>query len=181
MSTGRDTAREDRELIDSFLANASEAVFRRLYRRHAGRLYALVTRLLAPSSDAEEVFQECWVRIVEHLRRFSGRSSFATWTSGIALNCAREWRRRRARAFESTSTDPEDESPGRSPDIALDLEQALAQLPPGYREVLLLHDVHGHTHAEIGQLLSISSGTSKSQLSRARRAARSLLNEGVTP
>ena len=176
MSTADGSADADRELIESFLRDRGEVSFRRLYRRHSGRLHALVGRLLAGHVDVDEVFQECWVRIVEHLANFSGRSSFATWTSGVALNCVREWRRERDRKPEGLDHTV-GETPARSADVALDLEQAIAGLPDGYREVLILHDVHGHTHAEIAELLSVSIGTSKSQLSRARKAARSLLNE----
>jgi RNA polymerase sigma-70 factor (ECF subfamily) len=57
----------------------------------------------------------------------------------------------------------------------VDLERAIAALPPGYREVLVLHDVEGYTHAEIGTLLGLDAGTSKSQLARARQAMRSAL------
>ena len=64
-----------------------------------------------------------------------------------------------------------------SPAVALDLERALAQLPGGFREVLVLHDVEGFTHEEIGELLEIVPGASKSQLSRARKKVRTLLAE----
>ena len=180
MSAAR--AAEDRRLVDAFLRSGSEAAFRRLYRRHAERLYPLLRRLVGDPGEADELFQECWVRIVERLPTFAWRSSLATWMVGIAVNCAREWRRRGAGAHERADGDeaPAGGSFEDAMTAALDVEQALARLAPGYREVLLLHDVHGHTHEEIAELLSIAVGTSKSQLSRARRAARALLGEEST-
>lgn len=178
MGPGLEPTLSDRELVEGFVRDRSEASFRQLYRQHSGRLHALVRRLLGGHPDTDEVFQESWVRIVESLGRFAGRSSFATWSSGLALNCVREWRRQRYH-LPGELGESEQELRRGSPDVALDLEQVLAALPMGYREVLVLHDVHGHTHAEIAELLSITIGTSKSQLSRARRAARELLPEDL--
>lgn len=167
---------EDRALVEAVVARRDEAAFRRLYGRHAGRLFALSRRFLGRAAgEADEVFQECWMRIVEGLPGFRWRSSFETWSAGIALNASREWRRRRQRDASPPREAAAPEATRGPSHERLDLEEALARLPQGYREVLLLHDVHGHTHEEIGALLGIVPGTSKSQLSRARRAARELL------
>ena len=118
--------------------------------------------------------QTVWIRAVEKLSGFGGHSHLRTWLIGIATNCWRETLRQKSRERslgESgqngrlLTTRPADES-------RLDLEQAVAELPQGYREILLLHDIEGHTHEEIARLLEIDAGTSKSQLSRARRALR---------
>ena len=177
-------ASEDRTLVAAFLRSGSEAAFRRLYRRHAERLYPLVRRLAGDPAEADELFQECWVRVVERLPSFGWRSSLATWIAGIALNCVREARRRRgldrASGADGDAVEPVDATFDGARVAALDVEEALARLSPGYREVLLLHDLQGHTHEEIAELLSIAIGTSKSQLSRARRAARAMLSEEPT-
>ena len=120
--------------------------------------------------DAEDIVQETWARAVSGLAGFRWESALSTWLCGIAIRCFREQSRMRK---EEPMPEP-DPTPaswkGAEPDI--DLERGIAALAPGYREVLLLHDVHGYSHEEIGNLLGIDPGTSKSQLSRARGALR---------
>lgn len=135
---------------------------------------------------AQDVVQETWLRGVRALDGFRHGSSLKTWLTGILLNVCRErWRReRRQQSEESRDLAVESERfDGRTSPKAgdrQDLDRALAQLPEGARSVLWLHDVEGYTHAEIGDLLSISVGTSKSQLHRARRALRSALKPEET-
>lgn len=147
-----------------FLQSRGERDFVRLYRAHNPALLLLATRLTGSRSDAEDVVQETWMRAVAALPRFRGESSLRTWLCGFVANCSRELRRRRtepAIAEESVTTTPE-----------IDLQRAIDALPDGAREVLVLHDVHGYTHEEVGALLGIEPGTSKSQLHRARKAIR---------
>jgi RNA polymerase sigma-70 factor, ECF subfamily len=152
------------------VARGDESAFRELYRRHTPAMYGAVLRLLARNAaDAEDAVQEAWLRAVRGLGDFRGDSALRTWLIGIAIRCALEIGRRR-RAL----TDPDPKAPDQapSPAVRLDLEHAIASLAGGYREVVVLHDVYGYTHAEIGELLGIDEGTSKSQLSRARQALR---------
>lgn len=176
-SPGRDP--EDLSLVDRFLRHHDERSFRLLYRRHSPALLQFTMRLVRGSrEDGEEVLQAVWVRAIEKLPGFRWESSLRTWLTGIALNCARELLRRRQRSLPADPIDLEDDSslPAVTPDIRRrDLEAAIAELPDGYREVLVLHDIEGYTHLEIGRLLGIQSGTSKSQLLRARRAIRARL------
>ena len=168
---------DDRELTTTFLERGDEAAFRVLYRRHAPALYAFLLRVSrGRTADAEETLQECWLRAVESLREFRWESSLRSWLRGIAVNCARE--RRRGAATES------DWNPNVHPAAELeleidplDLERAIEELPDGFREVLVLHDVEGHTHEEIGALLRIPSGTSKARLSEARSRLRRALQD----
>ncbi len=163
---------DDRRLVDQFLRRRSERSFRALYRRHTPALYQLTLRLLAGrEKEAEEVIQEMWMRAVHRLQEFRGDSKLSTWLSGIAINCCRENLRRRQRdSWEELPEIPE--IPFAEGIDRLALEEAIASLPDGFRTVLVLHDVEHYTHEEIGKLLGIASGTSKSQLSRARRAVR---------
>jgi RNA polymerase sigma-70 factor (ECF subfamily) len=172
--------RHDRELVDAFLASGDERAFRALYGRHSPVMWRLSLRLVGGvDRDAEEVLQTAWLRAARALDRFRWESELRTWLSGIAINCAREvLRKRRRDGLEFAETLPDRPAPPLHREIpALDLERAIARLPDGYREVLVLHDVEGYTHQEIGGLLGIEAGTSKSQLSRARRAVRRLLSE----
>jgi len=166
---------EDRELVAVFLATRSEEAFRRLYRRHASAVYALLLRLTAgDAAKAEDSLQDAWIRAIAGLERFAWRSSLRTWLRGIAINCWREGLRdaRRAPLRLVDDEDGEPLGPTASPLDVIALERAVADLPDGYRAVLVLHDVEGLTHEEIADALGIVAGTSKSQLARARAAVR---------
>jgi len=175
-----DRAPEDRSLVERFLHHRDERSFRALYRRHTPALLPLAMRFVrGHREDAEEVLQAVWARAVERLPGFRWESSLRTWLTGITLNCARELLREKRRQPVLDPIDPEDGATARIPlEVERrDLEKAIAELPDGYREVLVLHDIEGYTHLEIGRLLGIQSGTSKSQLLRARRAIRARLTQ----
>ena len=125
--------------------------------------------------DAEDAVQEAWLRAVRGLPGFRGDSALQSWLVGIAIECALEVCRRR-RPADVVVDAPAPAARG-SVD-AIDLERVIASLADGYRHVLLLHDVHGHTHAEIAELLGIEGhveepafpGTSPGEASAFRRA-----------
>lgn len=182
MRQGRPAGATDRQLAAALVERGDERSFRELYRRHTPRLFQFVLRLLGGAEqDTEDVVQETWLRAVGALDRFRWDSSFSTWLTGISVNvCRNLWRRRDGRDL--------DWDPARAVPVQeighperIDLERAIAALPSGYRAVLILHDLEGLTHAEIGERLEISAGTSKSQLFAARRAMRTLLNADVQP
>lgn len=157
------------------LNTRDEAAFRALYARHSPALYALALRLLADRPhDADDVLQECWLRAVARLQDFAWRSQLRTWLTSILINCCRElWRASREELYLD---DTEAIVPNEDTGVSVDVARALAKLPTGYRAVLVLHDIAGFTHAEIGERLEIEPGTSKSQLSRARRSMRLMLD-----
>jgi len=172
LSTAGDTG--DRLLASRFLEGRDEAAFRELYARHSGALYRFLLRLTGRAEDAEEGLQETWVRASRALAGFEWRSALSTWLAGIAIRWWREECRRRGRGEDAGDPEPAVE-PVNSEIDRLDLERALGNLALGYREAILLHDVYGHTHGEIARMLDVDEGTSKSQLSRARRALRARL------
>ncbi len=168
---------DDRELVAVFLHRRHEGAFRVLYRRHTPRLYPLALRILGGDRrDAEEAVQETWIRAAERLGSFAWRSSLATWLTGIAIHVCRDrLRHDRARPRPVPEEDAgtvERAAPATGDDRRLDLERAISGLPGRYRQVLVLHDVEGYTHQEIGRFLGIEAGTSKSQLHHARKAMR---------
>src|ERR1700730_8187518 len=120
--------------------------------------------------------QETWLRAVRHLALFRGQSAFRTWLTGIALNCYREWRRRHARELTASSAGlsrrSAEQTRGAKADDLAAIHHALAGLTAEHRELIVLHDIEGYTHDEIAAALEIEAGTSKSRLSRARRAFR---------
>lgn len=172
----------DPGLFEDFDRRRDEASFRRLYGAHAPALFGLAVRLCGSRSEAEELVQEAWVRAVERHSRFDGRSAYGTWLAGILINCHREALRRRGRlssAGDDASLDRPKVTPfPRSPGVRyhrVDVERALSRLADRYREVVVLHDLYGYTHREIGRLLVIDEGTSKSQLFRGRARLREIL------
>lgn len=169
----------DRELAGALEAAGDEAAFRELYRRHTPRLYMFVLRMMGGvETEAEDVVQDTWVRAVERLSDFRWEARLSTWLIGIGANCCRDRLRKAGRQRDVGLEQGEHlGAPGRGEaELRIDLERAIALLPAGYREVLLMHDVEGLTHPEIGERLGIAEGTSKSQLFFARRTMRRLLS-----
>ncbi len=171
---------DDRSLAASLLQSGDEAAFRLLYRRHTPRLFKLVLRLLGGVEfDAEDVVQETWLRACQRLGGFRWESAFSTWLTSIGIHVAQDHLRRRGHSPLTLFSDlPETSDPRQGSRLPIDLEQAIARLPSGFRQVLVLHDIEGWTHGEIAVLLGIAEGTSKSQLSAARQALRLRLREG---
>lgn len=168
----------ERDLADRFCRAGDEAAFRALYQAHTPRLYRVARRLLGAGDAAtEDVIQESWIAAARSLASFRWESSLATWLTGIVINRCRQSRRQRERTTPLESAF--DHGAAEGGELRLDLERALMELPPGYREVLMLHDVEGFTHEEIGRILGIEAGTSKSQLSHARRTLKARLGLAV--
>jgi len=167
----------DQVLVKRFVRARDEASFRKLYRRHTPALYGLALRLAGHSeADAQDAIQDTWLRACGKLDRFEWRSSLRTWLMGILINRLRELNRESQRRCEDEiSNECSLPTTGRQMGERIDLEQAIARLPAGYRHVLVLHDAEGYTHDEISALLEVSVGTSKSQLHHARRAIREML------
>lgn len=165
---------DDVALVERFLRARAEDAFRALYRAHTPALYALAMRLTGgDQTEAEDLVQESWVRAVRQLSSFRARSALRTWLCGLLVNVRRERIRVDWREVDAPDIDSATDTIG--PDDALDLERAIGTLPEGAREVFVLHDVYGYTHREIGEMLGVVEGTSKSQLTRARALLRDSL------
>ena len=150
------------------------AAFERVYRAHMPRIFNLARRMAGPDA-AEELTQDVFVRAWQKLALFRGESSFATWLHRLAVNVIIERFRTLGAARERFLSDGEavlDVAPAartKHMDLSMDLQAAIEQLPHGARQVFVLHDVEGYKHEEIGDMLGVSPGTSKSQLHRARQ------------
>lgn len=154
------------------------AAIRDLYRRYAPRVHAVVRRLAGDDALAEDWAQEAWVRAIRALPAFRGDARFSTWLHRIAVNSALHGRRGRERRTGREVPLPDGNegiAPGDQVALRISLQRALDALPAGMRQIVVLHDVEGYTHEEIGDLLGISPGTSKSQLFKARARLRSML------
>jgi RNA polymerase sigma-70 factor (ECF subfamily) len=168
------------DLIARCQAGDVEA-FEALYRQHAARLYTLACRMAGSPEDGEDLLQEIFLQVHRKLGSFKGDSAVGTWLYRLALNhCLDFVRSRQAkmnRLTETLDADTSFEPTARrdTPIARLDLERAVERLPAGCREAFVLHDVEGFDHKEVGQLLGIAEGTSKSQVFKARTKLRSLL------
>lgn len=161
-------------------AAGDRRAFERLYRDHVDRVYSLCVRMSGDRVMAEELVQDVFVRAWEKLRLFRGDSSFSTWLHRLAVNVvlnARKGDGRRRSRIDASVQDLET-LPHATDHVGerMDLQQAIALLPPGARKVFVLHDVQGYRHEDIAELLGMTSGGSKSQLHRARLLLREALS-----
>lgn len=153
------------------------AAFEELYRLHVSKIYGLCLRMCSNPAKAEDLTQEAFVRAWQKLGSFRRQSSFSTWLHRLAVNLVLGNLRSTGR-WESSLTAidslPEIGDGGASakPEIAVDLQRAISQLPPQARMVFILHDIEGYKHHEIATLCGLAVGTSKAHLHRARKQLR---------
>ncbi len=180
-----DSKAADLELVGRIRAGDGSA-FEALYRQHATRLYNLASRMSGRHGDADDLLQEIFLLAFRKMGSFRGESSLGTWLYRLAMNhCLDVLRNRQTRMGQQTdSLDEPDAAPVASPVPVLsavsriDLERAIESLPPACRAAFLLHDVEGFGHHEVGAMLGVSDGTSKSQVHKARMRIRAYLAEG---
>ena len=157
--------------------------FEQLYRKHSRRVFAVLWRLCGHEARAEDLVQEAFVRAWQALPGFRFESAFSTWLHRLAVNTALMELRARS-GGEALETDDEaldahatPDSAGQRTALRLDLERAIATLPPRARAVLVLYDIEGWKHEEIATELGMAVGSSKAQLHRARHLLRARLGE----
>ena len=172
----RDVLPAENDAVDAVLAAAGDShAFERLYRRHLGRIHSLARRMINPE-EADDATQAVFIRAWEKLGTFRGEAAFGTWLHRLAVNLILGRREtlgiRRQRHLDGDTALESVPSRRSTPEISMDFEAALARLPDGARQVFVLHDVEGYRHEEIADMLGLATGTSKSQLHRARMALR---------
>jgi RNA polymerase sigma-70 factor (ECF subfamily) len=145
-----------------------------LYRRHAAKLYAVCLQYSCNDEEARDILQEGFIKIFENLIHYKHEGSFEGWVRRIIVNTALEKYRSKHNLYRIDDID-EIAEPNAEPDNedyagleAVDLLQIIRELPPKYRMVFNLYAIEGYSHKEIGKMVNISEGTSKSNLSRAR-------------
>jgi RNA polymerase sigma-70 factor, ECF subfamily len=174
------------EAIERAKQGDAEA-FEILYHLHKRRVYSLCLRMTANTAAAEDLTQEAFLQLFRKIGTFRGESAFSTWLHRMAVNVVLMQLRKKGLPvvpLEET-IETEEESHKKEPgadDVRLagsidrlQLENAIEDLPPGYRIVFLLHDVQGYEHNEIARMVGCSIGNSKSQLHKARMKLRELL------
>lgn len=158
------------------LRRGDPEAFERLYRRRVDALYGLAWRLTADVGQAEELVQEVFVRAWEHRERFNNGEHFVRWLRQVAIHTwINQLRRARPEAFDDEGESDLPAAPAPAHGVRLDVQRALAALPPRLRAVVVLFDIYGLRHDEISDLLRISVGASKVQLHRARRRLKEML------
>ena len=168
------------------------AAFESLYRRHSPRVYALCLRMVKNPAHAEDLTQETFMAVFRSIRDFRGQSAFSTWLHRVTRNTVlMGFRKRRV---QETSLDEIVDSDSDSPHARAELgvtdrrlegtadrmllRDAVGRLSHGFRATLLLHDLHGYEHSEVAAILGCATGTSKSQLHKARLRVRKMLTKG---
>jgi RNA polymerase sigma-70 factor (ECF subfamily) len=154
------------------------AAFESLYREHVGRTNALCVRMCGDPVAAEEFVQRAFVRAWEALPGFRGDAGFGTWLHRIAVNEILADRRSHGRSVVRLADDGEVDVRERTPPHPgerVDLEAAIADLPPGARHALVLAEIEGWPHEDVANALGVSVGTVKSQVHRARQLLRERL------
>jgi RNA polymerase sigma-70 factor, ECF subfamily len=175
-------ALSDFELVKKSLAG-DESSFEHLFRVHSPWVKGLCMKKGLNFMEADDLCQEIFLKTYQKLSGFRGDSAFTTWLYRTAINqTLMHFRNGYTKRFQPVDPVDLQKLAGRTEDrnlstipISLDINKALAALAPGYRTVLVLHDVEGFEHEEIAEILNCSPGTSKSQLSRARDKFASLL------
>jgi RNA polymerase sigma-70 factor (ECF subfamily) len=170
--------------LTQIAAQGNISAFELLYERYHRRTYSLCLRMTNSQTEAEDLTQEVFIQLFRKIGSFRGDSAFSTWLHRLTVNQVLMYFRRRSVKNEKTSESGEmpeqtvsgTENPRKMPVLdRIAIKNAIVQLPPGYRNVFVLHDVEGYEHEEVARLLGISVGTSKSQLHKARLKLRGLL------
>ena len=180
VDSGSQTTAQDQSgqvnLVDRLVEKAKGGdpdAFEGVYRANVGRIHALCLRMSSDPQHAETLTQDVFVRAWQKLPSFRGDSQFSTWLHRLAVNVILQDRRSRGRRqakehsvenLEHYATAATTSMPG----TKVDLERAIAGLPPGAKNVLVLRDVQGFKYKEIADLTGVSLGTVKAQIHRAR-------------
>jgi RNA polymerase sigma-70 factor, ECF subfamily len=168
---------EELELVARAKAGDRDG-FSGLVRIHQRRAYLVARAVVMTHEDAEDAVQEGFLRAYQALDRFEEGQSFGAWLNRIVANAALDLsRRRKVRAADELSDTVASafRDPAEDDELRHRLRAALATLPERARTVLVLHDIEGFTHAEIGELLGIPGGTARSDLHHARKKLKVLL------
>ncbi len=171
-------------------AKGDMVAFEEIYQRHHRRVYSICLRMLKNTTEAEDLTQDVFIQLHRKIGSFRGDSAFTTWLHRLTVNQVLMHFRKRNVKFEKTTDEGETpvqvvdgtRNPRKMPVVdKIALENAIEQLPNGYRNVFVLHDVEGYEHEEVARILGCSVGTSKSQLHKARLKLRKLLQRKAPP
>jgi RNA polymerase sigma-70 factor (ECF subfamily) len=169
----------DLELIEAVL-DGDKTAQREFYDRHVDQVFALAYRLTGHEIAARDCTQTTFIRLFDKLRSFRGDAALSTWVHAVTVSVIADWRRAAARRRERETrieASADIAAPAADPGGAIDetVRRAIDALASRYRTVVVMHDIEGYTHDEIGAVLGITAGTSKVRLSRARKQLKAAL------
>jgi len=177
---GNSLAESESHVLSRCLAGDADA-FETIYQKHGTNVYNLAYRMVGNAPDAEDLLQEIFIQAWGKLRSFKGDSTFSTWLYRLSVNRCLDFLRSRP-TRNRQATDPiEDHEAApaarreQQTPTQLDLERAISSLPDSYRSAFILYDVHGFEHREVGRILGVAEGTSKSLVHKARMRLRQIL------
>ena len=175
----------DSELLEGCRVGDLEA-FEKLYERHAPRMKSIALNLLGNTADAEDAVQESFLKIYRGAKTFRGGAAFSTWVYRVVVNTCYDFlRRRKARPAGASADESNREilppAPAGDHPLRLALEKSVARLAPKHRAVFVLFAVEGFSHGEIGRILGIPEGTSKTFLFDARKKLQKWLRPRPAP
>ena len=187
---------DDSILVQQCQQGDSDAMDR-LIRKYQNRIYNIILRMCANPDDAAELTQETFVKIIESIDGFQGKSSFYTWAFRIAVNltinyCQRnvklrlrsldvqqdehgEQARQQLREFLSDNSTPDPATVAQNKELCELAVKSLMKLDDDQKAVVVLRDIEGMSYAQIAEVLDIELGTVRSRLSRARNNLREIL------
>jgi RNA polymerase sigma factor (sigma-70 family) len=152
-----------------------------LYHRFSSKMYAVCLRYCKDAEDAQDLLQDGFVKIFKNLEKFRGEGSFEGWIRRIFVNTSIEHFRKSLKNFSVSDTQEvivEDSSWNALDNLAeKDIIKMIQELSPGYRQVFNMYVIEGYSHKDIGEILGISEGTSKSQLARAKGILKKMVEE----
>ncbi|MFZ4057181.1 MAG: RNA polymerase sigma factor [Ferruginibacter sp.] len=170
----------EKELINGCLSD-NRKMQELLYNRYSAKMYAVCLRYSNNAEDARDLLQEGFVKVYRNIEKYRGEGSFEGWIRRIFVNTSIEHFRKKMRiAVHSDTEELQIEDSGFSAVDALaekDVIAMIQQLSPGYRQIFNMYIIEGFTHKEIGEILGISEGTSKSQLARAKGILKKMIEQ----
>lgn len=169
----------DQELIEG-CKKGKHSAFEALYRKYAMSMMAIAQRYCNTTFEGEDVLQEAFIKIFQKINTFDGKGSFEGWLKRVVVNTAINHYHQTYKDKLNTDYQSLNEPDHHLPDVLSrlsneELLNVIKELPEGYRMVFNLYVIEGYTHKEIGELLKINEGTSKSQLAKAKNMIRKLL------
>ena len=196
----RNMSIDDTELVNQYQQGDSEAM-ERLILRYQNRIYNVILKICADPDDAAELTQETFVKVIENIHKFEGRSRFYTWAFRVAVNLTLNYCQRNAKLtlssldaerdqynsqqmqvlkeFLSDDNSPDPETVAQNKELCEMAIQALMKLDEAQRAVVVLRDIEGMNYAQIADVLKIELGTVRSRLSRARGRLRKILEASL--
>lgn len=191
-TTTTDAAKTEQALREAqaikLAQSGDSAAFETLYKLHSKRLYNICYRIVRNTAEAEDLTQQAFLQLFRNIGKFRGESNFSTWAHRITVNLVLMHLRRKKRSdgimqsFDDAASNPDTIRETGSSDNSLlgaidrlNLLRAIRKLPAGYKRIFLLHDLVGYKHSEIASILKCSTGCTKSQIHKARRKLRLLL------